>query len=90
MADIETAKMSERGQVIIPKDVREYIGASEDTIFTIMPLDRETIIMKKLDRLKLVREFESIRRNIKEKLTSEEVKEEIAEVRRLRKQKNVS
>ncbi len=87
MTEVETAKMSERGQIIIPKEVREYIGASENTIFTIMPLDRETIIMKKLDRVKLVLEFESIRENIKEKLSSQEVNEEIAEARRLRKQK---
>lgn len=89
MTEIETAKMSERGQIIIPKVVREYIGAEENTLFTVMPLDRETIIMKKLDRLKLVREFESIRENIKEKLTAAEINEEIAEVRRLKKQKAV-
>ncbi len=89
MAEIETAKMSERGQIIIPKVVREYIGAEENTLFTVMPLDRETIIMKKLDRLKLVREFESIRKNIKEKLTAAEINEEIAEVRRLKKKKAV-
>lgn len=89
MTEIETAKMSERGQIIIPKVVREYIGAEENTLFTVMPLDRETIIMKKLDRLKLVKEFESIRENIKEKLTAAEINEEIAEVRRLKKQKAV-
>lgn len=87
MTEIETAKMSERGQIIIPKYVRDYIGAGESTIFTIMPIDRETIIMKKLDRLKLVRDFESIRENIKEKLTAAEISEEIAEVRRLKGQK---
>ena len=43
--------MSERGQIIIPKHIREYIGAAERTIFTVMPLDKETIIMKKLDTL---------------------------------------
>ncbi len=87
MTGIETAKMSERGQIIIPKEIREYIRAVENTIFTIMPLDRETIIMKKLDRLKLVQEFENIRENIKEKLRPQEINEEIAEVRRLRKEK---
>ena len=86
MTEIETAKMSERGQIIIPKEVRDYIGAVDNTIFTIMPLDKETIIMKKLDRLKLVREFEIIRQNIKEKLSLKEINEEIAEVRRLKKQ----
>ena len=87
MTEIETAKMSERGQIIIPKDIRDYVGASENTIFTIMSLDRETIIMKKLDRLKLIREFESIRNNIKDKLTQDDINEEIAEVRKQRKKR---
>ena len=84
MTEIETAKMSDRGQIIIPKDIRDYVGANTNTIFTIMPLDRDTIIMKKLDRLKIIREFESIRMNVKDKLTTEEINEEIAEVRKLR------
>jgi len=87
MTEIETAKMSERGQIIIPKEVRDYIGANTNTIFTIMPIDRDTIIMKKLDRLKIIREFESIRINVKDKMTTEEINEEIAEVRKLRREK---
>lgn len=84
MMEVETAKMSERGQIIIPKDVREYIGAAENTIFTIMPLDRETIIMKKLDKMKLIQELRNIRQSVKEKLTSQEINEEIAKVRKQR------
>ena len=81
MANIETAKMSERGQIIIPKDIREYINASENTIFTIMPIDSETIIMKKLDKNRLINEFRNIRMGIKNKLSSEEIKEEIKKAR---------
>ncbi len=81
MAEIETAKMSERGQIIIPKGVREYIEARENTIFTVMPLNKETIIMKKLDKIKLIQEFRSIRKSA-EKLTIEEIKAEIKEVRK--------
>ncbi len=82
MTEVETAKMSERGQIIIPKDIRDYIGASEDTIFTIMPLDRETIIMKKLDKMRIVEEFRSIRKGVKEKLTPQEINQEIEEARK--------
>ena len=89
MTEIETATMSERGQIIIPKDIRDYIGANTNTIFTIMPLDRDTLIMKKLDRLKIIQEFESIRMKVKDKLTPEEINEEITEVRQLRKKKMV-
>lgn len=82
MTEIETAKMSERGQIIIPKEVRDYIGASENTLFAVMPLDRQTIVMKKLDKEKLVEEFKHIRDNVKSKLSEEEVLEEIAHYRK--------
>ena len=79
---IETTKMSTRGQVIIPKDIREYIQAKEDTIFTVMPLDKETILMKKMDKKKLLDEFIKIRNGTK-KLSSEEVKNEIRAHRKI-------
>jgi AbrB family transcriptional regulator (stage V sporulation protein T) len=82
MTDIETAKMSERGQIIIPKDVRDYINAKENTIFTIMPLDKDTIIMKKLDKEQLVKEFRSIRAGVKEKMSQKDIDEEIKQGRR--------
>lgn len=82
MTDLETAKMSERGQIIIPKDVRDYIGAREDTIFTVMPLDKETIVMKKLDKMKIIHEFRNIRKNVKNKLTPQEVNREIHDARK--------
>jgi AbrB family looped-hinge helix DNA binding protein len=79
---LETAKMSERGQIIIPKDVREYIRAKENTICTVMPVDKDTIIMKKLDKDKLIKEFRSIRKGVIEKLVSQEINEEIKQVRK--------
>ena len=74
---IETTKMSTRGQVIIPKNIREYIGAKDSAIFTVVPLDKDTILMKKMDKKKLLQEFREIRGSIKEKLSPEEIKDEI-------------
>ena len=74
---VETTKMSTRGQVIIPKDVREYIKAEENTIFTVVPLDKNTILMKKMDKKKLLEEFRNIRSRVKEKLSEEEINNEI-------------
>ena len=74
---VETTKMSTRGQVIIPKDIREYIRAEEATIFTIVPLDKETILMKKMDKKKLLDEFRNIRSGIKVKLSGDEINNEI-------------
>ncbi len=75
--NIETAKMSERGQVIIPKNIRKFIDARENTLFTIMPVDSETIVMKKLDKRKIIAEFAGIRAKVKNKLSSKEINEEI-------------
>ena len=81
MGNIDTAKMSERGQIIIPKDIREYIDARENTIFTIVPIDSDTIIMKKLDKDKLLNEFKNIRARVK-KLSQKEIEEEINKARK--------
>lgn len=86
MTEVETATMSERGQVIIPKDIRDYIGATANTLFVVMPLDKQTIIMKKLDREKLVAEFRQMRESIAEKMTEEEIREEISRYRQEKKQ----
>ncbi len=84
MTELEMAKMSERGQIIIPKDIRNYVGAGESTIFTIIPLDHETIVMKKLDKKKLLKEFAQVRAGVKQKMNEEEVMEEITHYRKER------
>ncbi len=80
MTEIETAKMSERGQIIIPKEVRDYIEADENTVFTVMPLDKETIVMKKLDTAQLMKEFRNLRQRAI-KITNDEINKEIRETR---------
>ena len=62
---IETAKMSERGQIIIPKEVREDVDAATDTIFAVSSIDKDTIVMKKLDTRKLTEEFRRLRSKAK-------------------------
>ena len=58
---IETAKMSGRGQIIIPKEIRKHIGATAETVFAVSALDDQTIVMKKIDTDKLVKEFREMR-----------------------------
>ena len=82
MTELETAKMSERGQIIIPKEVRDFIDANKSTIFTVMPLDKDTIIMKKIDKERLIKEFRSIRVGVKKKLRSKDINEEIRQTRK--------
>lgn len=80
--EVETTKMSTRGQIIIPKEIREYINAEEGTLFTVATLDEETLIMKKLDKQKLVNEFRNIRNRVRTKLTKEEILDEVKAARK--------
>lgn len=40
-------KMSSRGQIVIPQDIREQLHVSEGTVFTIIG-SKDTIILKKV------------------------------------------
>ena len=73
---IETAKMSERGQIIIPKEVREDVNASTDTIFAVSSIDKDTIVMKKLDTKALISEFKKLRSKAK-KISQAKIEAEI-------------
>ena len=44
---VETIKMSSRGQIVIPQDIREELKASEGTIFSVIS-SKDAIILKKI------------------------------------------
>ncbi|MFH1408421.1 MAG: AbrB/MazE/SpoVT family DNA-binding domain-containing protein [Nanoarchaeota archaeon] len=91
MSEIETARMSNRGQIIIPIEIRKHINAEDNTLFTLYPLDKDTIIMKKFDSSAMLNEFRRIHASIKNKMTTEEINEEIHAARgELRKAKSRS
>ena len=74
---VETATMSKRGQIIIPKSVRKYIKAEENTLFAVTPLDDKTIGFRKMDRDSILKEFERIRNSVRKKMTMDEVIDEV-------------
>ena len=47
--EVETTKMSSRGQVVIPQNLREELGIEEGTVFAVMG-SRDTLILKKLEK----------------------------------------
>ncbi|MBI2130233.1 AbrB/MazE/SpoVT family DNA-binding domain-containing protein [Candidatus Woesearchaeota archaeon] len=58
----ETTKMSSRGQIVIPQDIREELKASEGTIFSVIST-KDAIILKKIStpsKEDLIREIEAI------------------------------
>ncbi|MFH1895447.1 MAG: hypothetical protein ABIJ74_02610 [archaeon] len=81
MPDVETTRMSTKGQVIIPKDTRSFTESKEDTIFTVFPLDKETIVLKKLDKKKIIGEFRALRKKVKTKVSEAEANEIVHKVR---------
>ncbi|MBI2135023.1 AbrB/MazE/SpoVT family DNA-binding domain-containing protein [Candidatus Woesearchaeota archaeon] len=78
---METAKMSERGQIIIPKEVRDEVGASANTIFAVSALNKDTIVMKKIDTESYIRKFRELRSRAK-RLSPAEIEAEIHEYRK--------
>ncbi len=77
---VNVARLSSRGQIVIPKELREELGLKKDDLLLITTIE-DTLVMKKLDRTKLLEEFESIRKAVKEKLSSEEVERLVHESR---------
>jgi len=45
--EIEMTKMSSKGQVVIPQDIREHMKATEGTVFAVFGTD-DTILLKKM------------------------------------------
>ena len=45
---LETTKMSSKGQIVIPQDVRNEINAEEGTVFLVMA-SGDTLILKKVE-----------------------------------------
>ncbi len=82
MVVVETTKMSTRGQVVIPKQIREFLNIDEDSIFTVIALDGETIVLRKLSKEKILADFAKIREKVKKaRLTRKDVEKAIAEIR---------
>ncbi len=78
---VEMTKMSTKGQVIIPRHTRHFTGSGMETVFTVVPLDRNTIVLRKVDPQKVVAEFRKIRRQIKDKLSEAEINEIVRRAR---------
>ena len=59
---VETIKMSSKGQIVIPRGIREEIHAEEGTIFAVIGR-KDSIILKKVitpSKQELIRDLESI------------------------------
>lgn len=74
---IETTKMSSRGQIVVPQEVREEVKAEEGTMFAIFGKG-DTIILKKIEiptKEQLINEFKNIAKEGKERAKKLGIKE---------------
>ncbi|MDO8460673.1 MAG: AbrB/MazE/SpoVT family DNA-binding domain-containing protein [Nanoarchaeota archaeon] len=88
---IETTKMSSRGQIVIPQNLREEINADEGTTFVVM-VSGDTLILKKVEipsKEKLIQQLKELAKEGNKKATAAGIKESdvVDIVHRFRKQK---
>ncbi len=75
--EMETTKMSSRGQVVIPENVRAMVSASEGTLFAVVG-SRDTIVLKKIglpSKEALIKDLEKIAQEGRKRLESKGLRE---------------
>ena len=75
--EIELTKIGERGQVVIPQSIREKMPAPKGTVFSVVLIDKDVLVMKRVDKRQLVGEFKALRDSIKTKFSEKEIVAEV-------------
>jgi len=60
--DIETVKMSSKGQIVIPQDIREKLQAREGSLFAVIE-NKGSIVLKRIktpSKEELIKEFKKM------------------------------
>lgn len=85
---VETIRMSSKGQVVIPQDIRDDLDVGEGTVFAVIG-SKDSIVLKKIEtpsKADLLKDLEGIAKEGKKRLLAKGIKEEdlakIAEKRR--------
>ena len=68
--EVETIKMSSKGQIVIPQDIREELQATEGTIFAVVG-SKDTVVLKKMEKPSkesLIKELETIAKEGRKRL----------------------
>lgn len=69
---VETIRMSSKGQIVIPQDLRDELGVHEGTLFAVVG-SKDTIILKKIatpSKEEILRNLERIAKKAKAHLQS--------------------
>ncbi len=74
---IETVRMSSKGQIVIPQDIREELHAAEGTLFAAVR-SGDSIILKRIEtpsKEDLIKELGQIAKDGRKRLESKGIKE---------------
>lgn len=74
---IETVRMSSKGQIVIPQDIREEIDVDEGTVFAVVG-SKDTIILKKIvtpSKEELIDELSTLAKKARAKLENKGITE---------------
>jgi len=75
---VGTVRMSSKGQIVIPQDIREEINADEGTIFAVTG-SKDTVILKKIStpsKDELIKQLRTLAKEGKSRLQGKGIREE--------------
>ena len=75
--DIELTTLGERGQAVIPKSIRERMHAPKGTLFSVVMVDEDILVMKRIEKKHLVADFDKLRESIAHKFADKDIVGEI-------------
>lgn len=74
---VETVKMSSKGQIVIPQDIRDILHAREGTVFAVVS-NKDTVVLKKIvtpSKEDLIKDLAAIAKEGKKRLQKKGLKE---------------
>ena len=77
MEDFEVTKMSSRGQIVIPQNIREKMNLNQETKFIVVGVD-DTVILKRIEAPKFDR-FDEIMKKDRDFAKKKNIKPEDVE-----------
>ena len=75
--NVATVRMSSKGQIVVPQEVREELNATEGTVFAVIG-SKNMVVLKKIEtpsKEVLINELEAIARDGRKRLEKKGIKE---------------
>ncbi len=66
VVNIRLTRLGERGQMVIPKALRHAMKLPQGTMFSIVMVDEDTLMIKRFDEKRIYAEFNAVRAIVRE------------------------